>query len=515
MNYYISTAGNDENDGTSIASAWRTIAKVNSWSYKPGDAVFFEGGKTFIGSILLDGRAAGTEENPVVIGTYGNGRATIQAGYGYGVKIVNAGGFRVENLILAGSGACSSNGSGVAFINTFPENRKLEHICIRNIEAFGFGRKSILSSSGEQVPEGCGIFVGGAAVDGSKSGFSHVRIENCSCHHNQYYGILITGYWQDHPQTYANSDVYVGFCSLFDNEGDYEYLHNHSGSGLLMEDVDGGLVEYCKAYSNGSLCRATTGGPCGIWAAVSNRVIIQHCESYKNNTQTYDGDGFDLDGGTTNSILQYNYSHDNEGSGYLLYTYGGAPWRWSNNTVRYCISINDATKNNYYGGITCRFGDEGKLSRGVQVYNNIIINQRHTPFHAFGQNFEGGMVCNNIFISEEAAIIHGEQVEDKYLFRNNCYWNEHGFLADIDGKEYRQWEEFTRATGLEMVNGEISGFYLDPLLDKQTCTLSQESPVLGKGADLETVIGAEAPNHDYFGNPIPQGGPFCLGIHQL
>ena len=56
-----------------------------------------------------------------------------------------------------------------------------------------------------------------------------------------------------------------------------------------------------------------------------------------------DGDGFDLDGGVTNSVIQYCYSHDNDGPGLMLYGYTDAGVAtWNNNTIRYCVSQNDA-----------------------------------------------------------------------------------------------------------------------------------------------------------------------------
>ena len=45
-----------------------------------------------------------------------------------------------------------------------------------------------------------------------------------------------------------------------------------------------------------------------------------------------------------NSVMQYNYSHDNDGAGYLLaqFTYAR---EFTNNIVRYNISENDGRKN--------------------------------------------------------------------------------------------------------------------------------------------------------------------------
>ena len=38
-----------------------------------------------------------------------------------------------------------------------------------------------------------------------------------------------------------------------------------------------------------------------------------------------DGVGFDFDGGVTNSVMQYNYSHDNDAAGFLRAQYAFAP----------------------------------------------------------------------------------------------------------------------------------------------------------------------------------------------
>ncbi len=52
--YYVSSSsGNDSNDGLTPETAWKTIYKVNSMTFKPGDGVFFKRGDTFkfVGSL--------------------------------------------------------------------------------------------------------------------------------------------------------------------------------------------------------------------------------------------------------------------------------------------------------------------------------------------------------------------------------------------------------------------------------------------------------------------------------
>ena len=82
--------------------------------------------------------------------------------------------------------------------------------------------------------------------------------------------------------------------------------------------------------------------PVGIWAYEADSVTIQHCIAYRNKTSkgSEDGGGFDLDGGTTNSTIQYCLTYENEGSGFGIFQYDGAS-PWKNNTVRFNISVND------------------------------------------------------------------------------------------------------------------------------------------------------------------------------
>ena len=49
--YYVSPNGNDTNDGTSPAKAWKSIEKVNQIALKAGNKGLFEGGKTFYGTL--------------------------------------------------------------------------------------------------------------------------------------------------------------------------------------------------------------------------------------------------------------------------------------------------------------------------------------------------------------------------------------------------------------------------------------------------------------------------------
>src|SRR3981081_3171209 len=67
--YYVSSgSGNDANGGTSSATAWQTIAKVNSQTFLPGDSILFRRGDIWNESLVPSSSGAGG--NPIQWATY-------------------------------------------------------------------------------------------------------------------------------------------------------------------------------------------------------------------------------------------------------------------------------------------------------------------------------------------------------------------------------------------------------------------------------------------------------------
>src|SRR5262249_11858583 len=78
--YHVSTAGDDAFAGTSPECAWRTIARANRQTLRPGDRILFQGGDAFEGNLAIRADGAPSAKSPITIGTYGKGKATIRAG---------------------------------------------------------------------------------------------------------------------------------------------------------------------------------------------------------------------------------------------------------------------------------------------------------------------------------------------------------------------------------------------------------------------------------------------------
>ena len=70
--YYIDNLNSqDENLGTSPAAAWKTISKVNTVIFQPGDKILFKAGGSWTKQLRPQG--SGASGNPIVIGQYGSG----------------------------------------------------------------------------------------------------------------------------------------------------------------------------------------------------------------------------------------------------------------------------------------------------------------------------------------------------------------------------------------------------------------------------------------------------------
>ena len=526
--YFVSPRGDDSHPG-SEARPWRTIAQVNRHRLAAGDTVLFEGGQIFEGPLLLDDRAAADPSRPVVIGSYGNGRAVIHAGFGTAILVWNVGGVTLRDLEVRGDDAGVSRGYGIEVLNERGTAR-LDTISLENITASGFHWAGIYVGGVPSVP--------GATPPppGSRYGFRDVRISHCTAHDNMYYGIWVSGPWWSGKTTgYANQNVTISDSMAYDNPGDPAYEDNHSGNGILLDDTDGGLIDHCAAWHNGAANGSTQGGPVGIWTDESNRVTIQFCESYNNRTGgAADGGGFDLDGGVTNSALQYNYSHGNDGAGYLVWSYGGAVHPLAHNVIRYNISENDGRKHRY-GGI--HIGTSGGVVEGIEVYNNTVFMtagdgaQTRDIWVGGSEPNKQIKFWNNELISDGGPPLVEVEPRQDVSFQGNAYWATAGKFVVVDGgATYASLDQWRAAAGQERLRNEATGIALDPRLtamnsgetmsgtrplsDLIAYRLLPDSPLIDAGLDLATEFGIEVGQRDFWGTPIPQGRGFDIGAYE-
>jgi len=78
--YYVDSAGgNDSNNGQSIQTPWKTVAKVNASTFVAGDSVLFKRGGVWNESLAPT--SSGAAGNPIAFDAYGQGPAPLLTGY--------------------------------------------------------------------------------------------------------------------------------------------------------------------------------------------------------------------------------------------------------------------------------------------------------------------------------------------------------------------------------------------------------------------------------------------------
>jgi hypothetical protein len=510
--YYIASSGNDAYTGTSLAQAWRTTAKILTTNFQPGDSIVFEGGTTFDGRIYFATPLNGTVSHPITFSsfsTFRGRRAKIFSGSGPGFYAENCSGIKITNLNFEGSGRTTNTDRGISLVVRLAGNLKKENIAIDSLEISGY--------------KWAGIAMSGAV---QRSGLANVTITNCEVHDNGDAGIVSDGVWDPSLSGYNHRNITIARCKVYNNSG-VPGKGAHSGNGIVLAFVDQALIEYCESYNNGWLNEYTGGGPVGIWCWESNNVTIQFNESHHNKTgSNKDGGGFDFDGGTSNSLMQYNYAHDNAGPGYLLAQFEGAR-TLKNVTIRYNISAHDNS-----GVLLWSTGSNGGI-RNADIYNNTIYTRSPLGGVAIISDYiYATRILNNIIQTTSGAYpVRADSTPD-VKFMGNCYWSSGNDFAIQWGRAlYRSLETWRNATDQEMLPNQISaGVQVDPMLQNpgQGVTLGNtdllhtlvgyklkaESKLINAGLSLSTNFGINPGSRDFFDTPLPQRAFYDIGAHE-
>ena len=69
--YYVENSGNNNADGKTEATAWKTLDKVNASTFSPGDKILFKKGNIWHGRLKVSN--SGSAGNPIVYSAYGSG----------------------------------------------------------------------------------------------------------------------------------------------------------------------------------------------------------------------------------------------------------------------------------------------------------------------------------------------------------------------------------------------------------------------------------------------------------
>jgi hypothetical protein len=399
------------------------------------------------------------------------------------------------------------------------------NITIQNCSATGFSH--------------CGIYVnfltGGATL-------ANLTITGCTMNANAQgafnggAGIFVRG-----PNgcqisgNYSFSNVTVSNCTANNNPGGASA--SWSGSGIQVSQTNVGTITGCVAGNN-----SANYGSGGIWCADSKFLTIQFCESYGCKTTNIDGVGYDIDEGCDNCTIQYCLSHGNAGAGYYIFTFQDVNNHGStNNTIRYCVSMNDCQYATTTEGAIHVVSATSSPQTNFNVYGNTIYMQSRTPGQLLSANAAAlkltqgggsltGTVANNIFVtntSTAAILTTGGTTVGGVTLTGNCYWA-NGSLGSFswNGTSYSTFAAWQTATGQEKILGVNVGVNANPLIvnpgydatnatssasQKNSFKLQSGSPCLGAGVNLQVQYGISAGGRDYYGKTVTDGGTYDIG----
>lgn len=365
--YYVDCSQATNGIGTSV-SPWNSINAVNTHgAFIAGDTVYFNQGTSCSGMLMPSG--SGTSSAPITLDSYATNsnhtRPIIQGGTNVAaLELSNQQYWTVQNLEITG-GAYRN-----VWVTGNTANTTLRGFIFNNL----YVHDTANYTTGTWYTDAGGIILNPC---NSTTTLSDIEINNVTVHHTFNQGIQV-GHDSSHAQ--------ISSCTTPDYAG--------SVSNVMIENVTGDAngataiaiywsknvtVQNSKLFNNGA--NGIHGE--GSWSYHCDGCIWQHNEAYANNLG--DGGGFDMDGETTNSIVQYNYVHDNQGYCASIFAVGGTGHiNNSNNTIRYNVCAHNDTgaaiaSYGYDSGeiFVSNFVDSGPGITGNQisgfaVYNNTI-----------------------------------------------------------------------------------------------------------------------------------------------
>jgi hypothetical protein len=516
--YYLSPTGRDTNAGTTPAAAWRTLGRASQAPLRPGTRLLLQGGGRFAGTLVLGAADAGNAAHPVIVGSYGTGRATI-VGARSGIVVEDTGGVEIHDLVITGRGVEQAGGAGINLWSDRLGQQRFSHIVITAVNVSGFTY---------------GIAIGAIGL----AGFRDVRIADSQLHGNLDAGIASFGpRFNPAAPAYAHAGISITRVLAARNAGDPRQTRNSTGSGIVLGSVDGARVALSTAFDNGGAGGGSQRGPIGIWAYDSMRVVIEHNLSYANRSgNSHDGGGFGLDQNTSLSYLQYNLSYDNWGAGYLLFSRlnNGA---CTGNVIRYNISSGDARTHIRSGGIVLT----GWITRSAVYQNSVVLGTWTGALHAplvIGEAVRSITIRNSVLATSRTGpvVFANAQLRPRQagLQGNDYFSAARSWLVQWGGARYASLRAWRTGTGEEILRlpgarGRPAGFAVNPAWTGPVLGLTARSAanrgigagfalrrgsqMIGAGLDLLRLFGTNPGPVDFSGQRVPPDRP-SVGAQQ-
>lgn len=424
--YYVDAAAELGNDGLSPENALKTLTEVNSLKLEPGDQVLFKRDCKWNGGLVI--QSSGTAEAPISFDVYGEGEnAPVLDGNGAVTATItgtDVSYITIQNLEIMNKSDESTYLRGI-FINALEQNVvgiKVLNNYVHDVDSCYQWAHTRGFDSGSRAYQDYhwqgGIIVragGGAATDG-KVILDDILVEGNRVEEVAVDGIVVgsvTKNWEKSTNVVIRNN----------------YVKRAAGDGILLFSAYGGLIEGNTCEKNGWAGELEMGSHnfVGIFIIYCTKTTIQYNEIFEQCPNIDDSQAIDADDTCVDTLVQYNYSHDNA-NGFLLL------FNMNNNghaVVRYNISQNDSGP-----FITFSCKDSGyPMVATAEVYNNTCFtNKPITEMIEITPNADMRMaknkrlvleIENNIFCSNgtnNLSVLNNDTYYYYMTFSNNCWF---------------------------------------------------------------------------------------------
>lgn len=344
--YHVDCAGGDDSaSGLSPSQAWRSVARVNGQELQPGDRLLLKRGTRCDG--MLAPKGSGSEEKSILLGVYGEGGPPVIDGHGQeaALRLWNQSHWRVEKIGVTGSRIYGIHVGGDAGV--------LRGIELRDVSATNVHGPLTTKTSGLIVVEARGEAI-----------FEDVIIDGARAEHtSQWAGIVVNGAgWKTPAPERRSRNVTIRNSIARDVYGD----------GIILFQVERGLIERSAAWETGKQVRESIGTPNGLWTWRCADCTVRECESFWSDSPGVDGGAFDIDWGNDRNIVERSYGHDT--LSYCMAVFGAEKLVTTASVIRnnVCAGLGRSPRlARHHGAIHLYTWTDGALD-GVLIEDNLI-----------------------------------------------------------------------------------------------------------------------------------------------
>lgn len=308
--FYVSSKGSDANDGLNESTPFKSLSRVNSIDFQPGDSILFKRGEAFSGELNIT--VDGADDNPITFGVYGEGeKRPILTNRGTVIRFENSSNLVIRDLEIVVTGEEDSAGRMAIYgryTTVANDAEKYKNIYIHNNVCY----------SGSYNSNTYGIYIVGHHNNSDFSTCPNGVISNLYVYDNKVFNVgqlgLVT-YMSIAGTSGGNGAKRDYFSNVhYDNNVTY----NVGYIGMFLCGVKGGSLNRNLVYSTGmSETGVKSYGDCGLMAISCEDVDIMYNITYDNRFACFQNDamGIDIDWNTININVQYNYCYSSLGCG--------------------------------------------------------------------------------------------------------------------------------------------------------------------------------------------------------